>query len=49
MTVKLGKLDGAVVQIAPEFESCRQLAAKAGVPLKQIFETALAAARTHLR
>ena len=46
VTVKLGKLDGAVVQVAPEFESCRQLAAKAGVPLKQIYEAALAAARS---
>jgi len=49
VTLKLGKLDGAVVQIAPEFESCRQLAAKAGVPLKQIYEAALAAARSQLR
>lgn len=48
VTVKLGKLDGAVVQVAPEFESCRQLAAKAGVPLKQIYEAALAAARSQI-
>ena len=48
VTVKLGKLDGGVVQAAPEFESCRQLAAKAGVPLKQIYEAALAAARAQL-
>ena len=46
VTVKLGKLDGAVVQVAPEFESCRQLAAKAGVPLKQIYEAALTTARS---
>jgi len=48
VTVKLGKLDGAVVQIAPEFESCRQLAAKAGLPLKQIYETALTTSRAQL-
>ena len=47
--VKLGKLDGAVVQVAPEFESCRQLAAKSGAPLKQIYEAALAVARDQLR
>jgi uncharacterized protein (TIGR00299 family) protein len=45
VTVKLGKLDGKVVQSAPEFESCKQLAAQTGVPLKQIYEAALAAAR----
>ncbi len=49
VTVKLGKLDGTVVQVAPEFESCRQLAAKSGVPLKAIYEAAIAAARGHLR
>ncbi len=49
VTVKLGKLDGTVVQVAPEFESCRQLAAKSGGPLKAIYEAAIAAARGHLR
>ncbi|MFA6546453.1 MAG: nickel pincer cofactor biosynthesis protein LarC [Limisphaerales bacterium] len=49
VTVKLGKLDGAVVQVAPEFESCRQLAAKTGVPLKAVYEAALAAARAQFR
>ncbi len=46
--VKLGKLDGAVVQVAPEFESCRQLAAQTGLPLKAIYEAALAGARRQL-
>lgn len=49
VTVKLGRLDGAVVQVAPEFESCKQLAAKAGLPLKQVYEAALATARAQLR
>ena len=49
VTVKLGKLDGAVVQVAPEFESCKQVAAKSGRPLKAIYEAALAAARGQLR
>jgi len=40
VTVKLGKLNGKVVQAAPEFESCRRAAAKANVPLKSIFEAA---------
>lgn len=38
VTVKLGKLNGKVVQAAPEFESCKKLAAQKKVPLRQIYE-----------
>jgi hypothetical protein len=38
--VKLGRLNGQAVQPAPEFESCKQLAARARVPVKTIFEAA---------
>ena len=38
VTVKLGKLNGQVVQAAPEFESCKKLAAKKKVSLKEIYE-----------
>ena len=40
VTVKLGKLNGKVVQAAPEFESCKKLAAQRKVPLRQIYEAA---------
>jgi pyridinium-3,5-bisthiocarboxylic acid mononucleotide nickel chelatase len=43
VSVKLGRLDGRVVQAAPEFESCKKVAARAGVPLKQVYEAALKA------
>ena len=43
VSVKIGKLDGQVVQTAPEFESCRKLAEEKGVPLKAIYEAALSA------
>ena len=43
VTVKLGKLNGKVVQAAPEFESCKKIAEQAGVPLKQVYEAALIA------
>jgi uncharacterized protein (DUF111 family) len=43
VTVKLGKLNGKVVQAAPEFESCRKIAEQAKVPLKQIYDAALKA------
>jgi pyridinium-3,5-bisthiocarboxylic acid mononucleotide nickel chelatase len=38
--VKLGRLDGRVVQAAPEFESCKKLAAAANIPLKAVYEAA---------
>jgi uncharacterized protein (TIGR00299 family) protein len=40
VTVKLGKLDGKIIQAAPEYESCRTLAERAHVPLKEIYEAA---------
>jgi pyridinium-3,5-bisthiocarboxylic acid mononucleotide nickel chelatase len=43
VTVKLGRLDGQVIQSAPEYESCRQLAETAQVPVKQVYEAALKA------
>lgn len=41
VTVKLGRLNGKIVQAAPEYESCRALAAKHQLPLRQIYEAAL--------
>ena len=41
VTVKLGKLNGKVVQAAPEFESCKKLATQKKVPLRQIYEAAV--------
>jgi uncharacterized protein (TIGR00299 family) protein len=46
VTMKIGKLNGRVVQVAPEFESCRKLAERAKVPLKKIFEAADRAIRS---
>lgn len=40
VTVKLGRLNGKVVQAAPEFESCKKLAARKKVPLRQVYEAA---------
>ena len=47
VTMKLGKLNGKIVQAAPEFESCKKLAEKTGVPLKTIYEAAMGAFKTH--
>ena len=45
ITVKLGRLGGKVIHAVPEFESCREQAKKADVPLKQVYEAALSAAQ----
>ena len=38
--VKLGRLNGAIVQVSPEYESCRELALKKGVALKDVYAAA---------
>ena len=43
--IKRGLLDGQLVNVAPEFEDCRKLAESAGVPVKEVWQEALAAAR----
>lgn len=44
--VKLGRLAGEVVQVSPEHDDCRRVAREAGVPLKKVYEAALAAFRS---
>ena len=43
IAVKFGKLDGEVLQAAPEYESCRKVAEATGQPLKRVYEAALRA------
>ncbi len=43
VSVKIGRLDGRVVQAAPEYEACKRLAAVAKVPLKEVYAAALRA------
>lgn len=40
LTVKLGYLNGRVLHATPEYESARQLALQAGVPLHQVYAAA---------
>jgi uncharacterized protein (DUF111 family) len=40
VTVKLGLKDGRVVQVAPEFESCRTASERSGQSLRVIYEAA---------
>lgn len=43
VTVKIGRLDGKIVQAAPEYESCRAAAEAAKISLKQVYEAAVVA------
>jgi hypothetical protein len=44
--VKVGQLDGKVIQNAPEYESAKKIAAQTGQPVKQVYEAALRACKT---
>jgi pyridinium-3,5-bisthiocarboxylic acid mononucleotide nickel chelatase len=41
--VKVGRFHGNLLQVAPEFESCRALAEKSGIPLRRLYEIAVTA------
>jgi pyridinium-3,5-bisthiocarboxylic acid mononucleotide nickel chelatase len=41
VSVKLGILRGEVIQVSPEFESCRQAADRADVPLRAVYDAAV--------
>jgi len=43
ITIKLGVLAGEVVQVAPEFESCRAVSEQSGQPLRRVYQAAIAA------
>jgi hypothetical protein len=43
--VKVGRIGGEVKTIAPEYEDCREIAARRGIPLKDVYEAARAACR----
>lgn len=44
--VKLGRLRGDVVNLAPEYRDCRRLADERHIPIKQVYEAARRAAAT---
>jgi uncharacterized protein (DUF111 family) len=46
--VKLKRIEGKVVQAAPEHDVCARLATERGVPLMAVYGAALAAARAYV-
>jgi uncharacterized protein (TIGR00299 family) protein len=41
--MKIGRINGKIVQAAPEYESCKRLAEASGKPLKEIYQIAIRA------
>ncbi|MBI3329784.1 MAG: nickel pincer cofactor biosynthesis protein LarC [Nitrospinae bacterium] len=48
IAVKIGRWRGQIVQISPEYESCRQAARRCGAPLKDVYQAAEARARASI-
>ena len=46
--VKVGRIGGEVKTVSPEYEDCREIAARRGIPLKDVYEAARAACREAL-
>jgi len=46
--IKVGRRQGRVIQMAPEYEDCRRAASRTGLPLKHLYQLALAKAWEHL-
>jgi uncharacterized protein (DUF111 family) len=46
--VKVSRAKGAIVNIAPEYESCKKIARKKEIPLKTIYELSQRSARKSL-
>ncbi len=49
ITVKIKRLDGNVAGIHPEYENCREVAMRTGLPLRDIVEAATEAAKALLK
>jgi pyridinium-3,5-bisthiocarboxylic acid mononucleotide nickel chelatase len=47
--VKIGKKDGKIINIAPEYEDCKKIAKKRGISLKEVFQKAADSARKVLK
>ena len=46
--VKVGRIGREVKTVSPEYEDCREIAARRGIPLKDVYEAARAACRERL-
>lgn len=44
--VKIGKRDGKIINIAPEYEECKRIAEERGIPIREVYEKIKSAAKT---
>jgi uncharacterized protein (TIGR00299 family) protein len=47
--VKIGKLEGNVLRVVPEYDECKKIAAKKGLPVKKVYEEVLRCAESQLK
>ena len=46
VSVKIGKLDGKVARVAPEYDVCKKIAVKKGLPVKKVYDDILRCAES---
>jgi hypothetical protein len=49
VSVKVGSLDGRVMRFSPEYENCKQIARKKGIPVKTVYDAVLRSAEKKLK
>ncbi len=49
VAVKVGSLDGQVIRFSPEYENCKQIARKKGIPVKMVYDAVLRSAEKKLK
>ena len=49
VSVKVGSMDGKVVRVSPEYESCKKMAQKSKIPLKTVYDKAMYLAESKLK
>ena len=49
VAVKVGSLDGQLIRFSPEYENCKQIARKKGIPVKMVYDAVLRSAEKKLK
>ncbi len=47
VAIKIGLLGGKTIKVSPEYEACKTLAQRSGVPVREIFQSAMIAGNRH--
>jgi uncharacterized protein (TIGR00299 family) protein len=49
MKVKIGRIDGKVIQVSPEYEDCKKIARREKIPIKKIYDELLTIAKNFIK